>query len=99
MGSGVAVVVGVVALSLMLMTFPSVRHLGVSLFASAGVAGIVIGMAARPTLANLLAGIQIALTEPIRLDDVVIVNGEWGWIEEINTTKSSTRGAPRNAYV
>ena len=80
------VVVGVVALSLMLMTFPSVRHLGVSLFASAGVAGIVIGMAARPTLANLLAGIQIALTEPIRLDDVVIVNGEWGWIEEINTT-------------
>jgi len=79
-------VVGVVALSVMLMTFPSIRHLGVSLFASAGVAGIVIGMAARPTIANLLAGIQIALTEPIRLDDVVIVNGEWGWIEEIGTT-------------
>jgi hypothetical protein len=76
----------VVALSVALMTFPSIRHLGVSLFASAGVAGIVIGMAARPTIANLLAGIQIALTEPIRLDDVVIVNGEWGWIEEIGTT-------------
>jgi small-conductance mechanosensitive channel len=80
------VVVSVVALSVMLMTFPSIRHLGVSLFASAGVAGIVIGMAARPTIANLLAGIQVALTEPIRLDDVVIVNGEWGWIEEIGTT-------------
>jgi small-conductance mechanosensitive channel len=80
------VVVSVVALSVMLMTFPSIRHLGVSLFASAGVAGIVIGMAARPTIANLLAGVQIALTEPIRLDDVVIVNGEWGWIEEIGTT-------------
>jgi small-conductance mechanosensitive channel len=80
------VVVSVVAVSVGLMTFPSVRHLGVSLFASAGVAGIVIGMAARPTIANLLAGIQIALTEPIRIDDVVIVNGEWGWIEEIGTT-------------
>jgi small-conductance mechanosensitive channel len=80
------VVVSVVAVSVMLMTFPSIRHLGVSLFASAGVAGIVIGMAARPTIANLLAGVQIALTEPIRLDDVVIVNGEWGWIEEIGTT-------------
>ncbi len=80
------VVVSVVAFSVMLMTFPSIRQFGVSLFASAGVAGLVIGMAARPTLSSLLAGLQIALTEPIRLEDVVIVEGEWGWIEEIATT-------------
>ena len=82
-----AVVVGcVVAFSVMLMTFPAVRQFGVSLFASAGVVGIVLGLAARPAILNLLAGIQIALTEPIRLEDVVIVEGEWGWIEEITTT-------------
>ena len=80
------VVVSVVAFSVMLMTFPSIRQFGVSLFASAGLAGLVIGMAARPTLSSLLAGLQIALTEPIRLEDVVIVEGEWGWIEEIATT-------------
>lgn len=80
------VVVSIVALSVMLMTFPSVRHLGVSLFASAGIAGLVVGMAARPTISNLIGGLQIALTEPIRLDDVVIVEGEWGRVEEIGTT-------------
>lgn len=80
------VVASIVAFSVMLMTFPTVRQFGVSLFASAGVAGIVVGLAARPTISNLLAGIQIALTEPIRLEDVVIVEGEWGWIEEITTT-------------
>ncbi|MDA1325061.1 MAG: mechanosensitive ion channel [Proteobacteria bacterium] len=81
-----AVVIVVVTLAFILMTFPDVRHLGVSLFASAGVAGIVIGLAARPTIANLIAGIQIALSQPIRVDDVVIVEGEWGWIEEITMT-------------
>jgi hypothetical protein len=70
----------------MLMTFPAIRHIGITLFASAGVAGLVVGMAARSTLSNLFAGIQIALTEPIRIEDVVIVEGEWGWIEEIGTT-------------
>lgn len=80
------VVVSIVAFSVMLMTFPSIRQFGVSLFASAGVAGLIVGMAARPTLSSLLAGLQIALTEPIRLEDVVIVEGEWGWIEEIATT-------------
>ncbi len=80
------VVVSIIAFSVMLMTFPSIRQFGVSLFASAGLAGLVIGMAARPTLSSLLAGLQIALTEPIRLEDVVIVEGEWGWIEEITTT-------------
>jgi small-conductance mechanosensitive channel len=81
-----AIVIAFVTLSIMLMTFPSIRHLGVSMFASAGVAGIVIGLAARPTIANLIAGLQIAFTEPIRLDDVVIVEGEWGRIEEIRMT-------------
>lgn len=80
------VVIVFVAVSLMLMTFPSIRHIGLTLFASAGVAGLVAGMAARSTLSNLFAGVQIALTEPIRLEDVVIVEGEWGWIEEIGTT-------------
>jgi small-conductance mechanosensitive channel len=80
------VVLGVITLSLMLMTFPTARQLGTTLFASAGVAGIVIGMAARPTVANLIAGVQIALTQPIRIDDVVIVENEWGRIEEITTT-------------
>lgn len=68
------------------MTIPSVRELGLSLFASAGVAGIVLGFAARPVLSNLIAGVQIALTQPIRLDDAVVVEGEWGWIEDIRGT-------------
>ncbi len=69
-----------------LLTFEGVQEYGVSLFASAGAAGLVLGFAARPVLANLIAGIQIALTQPIRLDDVVIVEDEWGWIEEIYAT-------------
>jgi small-conductance mechanosensitive channel len=67
----------------MLMTFPGAREIGASLLASAGLVGVVAGFAARPVLGNLLAGVQIALTQPIRLDDVVIVEGEWGRIEEI----------------
>ena len=69
-----------------LMVFPGVRQIGASLLASAGVAGLVAGIAARPALANLIAGLQIALTQPIRLDDVVIIEGEWGRIEEITAT-------------
>jgi small-conductance mechanosensitive channel len=69
-----------------LMTFEAVRQYGVSLFASAGVAGIVAGLAARPVLSNLFAGVQLAMTQPIRLDDAVIVEGEWGTIEEITAT-------------
>ncbi|PIL20306.1 hypothetical protein P775_10165 [Puniceibacterium antarcticum] len=72
--------------ALVLSSFDAVRQFGVSLFASAGAAGLVLGFAARPVLANLMAGIQIALTQPIRIDDVVIVEGEWGWIEEITST-------------
>ena len=72
--------------SAVLLTFESVQQYGVSLFASAGAAGLILGFAARPVLANLIAGIQIAITQPIRLEDVVIVEGEWGWIEEIYAT-------------
>lgn len=80
------IIVGVVGFGIILMTFHGVREFGVSLLASAGLAGIVVGFAARPTLSNLIAGIQLALTQPIRLDDVVIVEGEWGRIEEITAT-------------
>ena len=69
-----------------LTTFPGVRQIGASLLASAGLAGIVVGFAARPVLGNLLAGLQIALSQPIRIDDVVIVQGEWGRIEDITGT-------------
>jgi small-conductance mechanosensitive channel len=69
-----------------LMTFEPVRQYGVSLFASAGVAGIIAGLAARPVLSNLIAGVQLAMTQPIRIDDAVIVENEWGTIEEITST-------------
>jgi small-conductance mechanosensitive channel len=69
-----------------LVTFDSVRQYGVSLLASAGIAGLAIGLAARPVLSNLLAGVQLALTQPIRIDDAVVVENEWGWIEEITGT-------------
>lgn len=80
------VVIVLVTVGLALMSFDAVRQYGVSLFASAGMAGIVAGFAARPVLTNLLAGIQIAMTQPIRIDDVVVVEGEWGRIEEITST-------------
>jgi small-conductance mechanosensitive channel len=80
------VLVSIACVSAMLMTFPEVRAVGATLFASAGVAGLLLGLAARPVLTNVLAGLQVALTEPIRLDDVVVVEGQWGWIEEIRST-------------
>ncbi|MFP9100109.1 mechanosensitive ion channel family protein [Flavobacterium sp. RHBU_24] len=79
-------VIVVFAIGAALMSFESIRSVGVSVFASAGVAGIVLGFSAQKALGTLLAGIQIAITQPIRLDDVVIVEGEWGWIEEIFLT-------------
>jgi small-conductance mechanosensitive channel len=82
----IVVLVTLVAIGVGLMTFPSIRQIGTSLLASAGLAGLVVGIAMRPTLSNLLAGVQIALTQPIRLQDAVVVEGEWGWIEEITTT-------------
>lgn len=79
----VMTLVGLVGVASILMTFPGVRQIGASLLASAGVAGLVAGIAARPVLGNLIAGLQIALTQPIRIDDVLIVKGEWGRVEEI----------------
>ena len=72
--------------AMMLMTFPGARQVGASLLASAGVLGIVGGLAARPVFSNLIAGLQLALAQPIRIDDVLIVEGEWGRVEEITGT-------------
>jgi small-conductance mechanosensitive channel len=74
------------AASSALMTFDSVRQYGVSLFASAGAAGLIVGLAARPLLGNLIAGVQIAITQPIRIEDAVIIENEWGWVEDIAST-------------
>jgi small-conductance mechanosensitive channel len=82
----ITVVIIILTVSLMLMTFGKVRQIGTSIFASAGIIGIILGFAAQKTLGNVIAGIQIALAQPIRLDDVVIVENEWGWIEEITLT-------------
>jgi small-conductance mechanosensitive channel len=79
-------IVIVVTAAAALMTFDSVRQYGVSLIASAGAAGLVVGLAARPLLTNLFAGIQIAVTQPIRIDDVVVLEGEYGVVEEITGT-------------
>jgi small-conductance mechanosensitive channel len=80
------VIIGVFAVASILMLFAEVRHVGASLLASAGIVGIIAGIAAQKTVSNLLAGFQIALAQPMRQDDVVIVEGEWGRIEEITLT-------------
>ncbi|SJZ31593.1 Small-conductance mechanosensitive channel [Enhydrobacter aerosaccus] len=76
----------IITVAAALMTFNSVKQYGVSLIASAGAAGIVVGLAIRPLLTNLFAGIQLAVTQPIRIGDAVIVENEWGWVEEITST-------------
>jgi small-conductance mechanosensitive channel len=75
-----------ISVCLMLLSVPGIRSIGVTLMASAGIAGLVVGAAAQPALKNLIAGVQMAFTEPIRLDDVLIVDGEWGRVEQINLT-------------
>lgn len=79
-------IIGFLIISLMLIMIPGVRTVGVTLMASAGLAGLAVGAAAQPALKNLIAGIQMAFSEPIRLDDVVIVEGEWGRVEDIKLT-------------
>lgn len=79
-------IVAVFVIAMMLMAIPGVRTIGVTLAASAGLVGLAIGSAAQPVLKNLIAGIQMAFSEPIRLDDVVIVEGEWGRVEDITLT-------------
>lgn len=80
------IILYMIAGALILTQFEVLREIGMSLLASAGVAGLVIGLAAQNTISNLLSGIQLAITQPIRIGDTVIVEGEWGWIEEINLT-------------
>ncbi|MGW3664231.1 mechanosensitive ion channel family protein [Streptomyces sp. NPDC005141] len=87
----VSAVVGVVAIAAMLLTFPAMRAAGASLLASAGVLGIVAGVAAQSTLANLFAGLQIAFGDMVRLGDTVVVDGEWGTVEEITLTFLTVR--------
>ncbi|APQ17485.1 mechanosensitive ion channel family protein [Maribacter hydrothermalis] len=82
----VIVIIIVLGLGIALMSFESIREVGVSIFASAGVAGIIVGLSAQKMIASILAGIQIAIAQPIKIDDVVIVEGEWGRIEEITLT-------------
>jgi small-conductance mechanosensitive channel len=80
----VLVLIGGTAMAL--MTFPGARQLGASLLASAGVLGIVGGLAARPVFSNLISGLQLALAQPLRIDDVLVVKGEWGRVEEVTGT-------------
>ena len=75
-----------VTVGLMLLSIPGVRDIGLTLMASAGLAGLAVGAAAQPALKSLIAGVQMTLTEPINVDDVVIIDNEWGWIEDIRTT-------------
>jgi small-conductance mechanosensitive channel len=74
------------ATGIFLISIESIREIGVGIFASAGVVGIIIGLSAQKIVGALLAGIQIAITQPFRVDDAVVVEDEWGWIEEINLT-------------
>jgi small-conductance mechanosensitive channel len=87
----VIAIVGVVAVAAMLLTFPAFRTAGASLLASAGVLGIVAGVAAQSTLGNLFAGLQIAFGDMVRIGDTVVVDGEWGTVEEITLTFLAVR--------
>jgi len=82
----ITVIIITLAVAAILMNFEKFRELGTGILASAGIAGVIIGFAAQKTLSNLLAGIQIAITQPMRIDDVVVVEDEWGRIEEITLT-------------
>ncbi len=81
-----AFVIVLLGAGVLLTSFDGIRQLGTTLLASAGVVGIVLGVAAQKTIGLVLAGLQVALTQPIRIDDVLIVEGEWGRVEEIALT-------------
>ncbi|GAA2649129.1 mechanosensitive ion channel [Streptomyces lunalinharesii] len=87
----VTAVVIVVAAASMLLTFPQMRAVGTSVLASAGLLGIVAGIAAQSTLGNLFAGLQIAFGDMVRIGDTVVVDGQWGTVEEITLTFLSVR--------
>lgn len=82
----IIILIILIGVSVLLLSFESVRQYGIGILTSAGIFSVIIGFAAQKSLGNLLAGIQIAFTQPIKIDDVVIVEGEWGRIEEINLT-------------
>jgi small-conductance mechanosensitive channel len=82
----VVIIIVILAIIAVLMTFENVRQIGVSLLASAGVLGVIVGFAAQKSLGGVLAGIQIAIAQPIRIDDIVVVEGDWGSVEEITLT-------------
>ena len=79
-------IIVLITVASILLSFDGIRQIGIGIFASAGVAGIIIGLSAQKVVGALLAGIQIAITQPFRIDDAVLVENEWGWIEEINLT-------------
>ncbi len=81
-----ATLIVIITLSAGLMTFEGVRQYGVSLLASAGAAGIVVGLALQPMLKNMIAGVQLAVTQPIRIEDALLIENEWGNVEEITST-------------
>ncbi|MEV4034143.1 mechanosensitive ion channel family protein [Streptomyces umbrinus] len=87
----VSAIVGVVAVAAMLLTFPAMRAAGASLLASAGILGIVAGVAAQSTLSNMFAGLQIAFGDMVRIGDTVVVDGEWGTVDEITLTFLTVR--------
>lgn len=87
----VVVLVILVALAIALMTFPAIQKFGTSILASAGLASLVVGLAMKGTLSNLVAGVQIAFTQPFRIEDAVVIAGEWGWIEDIGTMYVTVR--------
>ena len=80
------IIISIIALGTILMTFDKVRQLGTSILASAGIVGLIVGLAAQRSIGTLLAGLQIAFTQPIRIDDVVVIENEWGKIEEVTLT-------------
>ncbi|MBW4330911.1 mechanosensitive ion channel family protein [Stakelama sp. CBK3Z-3] len=86
LGRIATIIVAFITICLMLLSIPGVRSVGVTLMASAGLVGLAVGAAAQPALKNLIAGVQMAFTEPIRIDDAVIIADEWGWVEEIKLT-------------
>lgn len=79
-------IVVLITIGLILISFDGIKKIGIGIFASAGVLGIIVGLSAQKIVGAVLAGIQIAITQPFRIDDAVVVENEWGWIEEINLT-------------
>ena len=82
----VVFIIIIITIGLMLLSIDSIKEIGVGIFASAGVVGIIVGLSAQKIVGSVLAGIQIAISQPFRIDDAVVVEGEWGWIEEVNLT-------------